>query len=619
LVVVDRFDELPRHDVCKQFGAGGTRTTSFSRVFIMCGIFCYLCTNNNTSDGELALETCRDRLKNRGPNHDATLWYESRVLFYGSVLWHQGVSLCPQPIETDETVLIFNGDIFQTREDMQESDTRWLLHSIERCADENAVFHLLVSLRGPFSVVFLRKRENRIYFARDAIGRNSLLLGLVADSGNVFISSVGGLFASSVVHELPPNGLYFIDLKRINEPNCITLLPWTDDCTQTEQMFGNALTIQLKNELVIPQQRITVQQNFNFHQLLTAADASPPEEGPFETLLKCAAVNNTCNQLLSTLLKSIQERITNTTPFCKLCVASQSTCAHPKVGILFSGGIDCTILALLADEFVPEPVPIELLNVAFEKVNRANVQRSQIDWNVPDRLTGLSTLEELQRIKPNRKWNFVEINISRHELNEQRKTISNLVFPLRNVLDESLGAALWFASKGVGVKGGEPYTSTSRVLLLGSGADELFGGYTRHKTAFDRTLRLHQEKGSTAHMDDAFLKAYEALEEELNLDWRRLPSRNLARDDRVISDNGVTPRTPYLQEDFIALVRSLKASQRCYHPLGPGIGDKLVLRLCAYKLGLKQASVLRKRALQFGSRIADRKQNATDRSAYLED
>lgn len=140
----------------------------------------------------LQLETCRDRLKNRGPNHDATLWYESRVLFYGSVLWHQGVSLCPQPIETDETVLIFNGDIFQTREDMQESDTRWLLHSIERCADENAVFHLLVSLRGPFSVVFLRKRENRIYFARDAIGRNSLLLGLVADSGNIFISSVGG-------------------------------------------------------------------------------------------------------------------------------------------------------------------------------------------------------------------------------------------------------------------------------------------------------------------------------------------------------------------------------------------------------------------------------------------
>lgn len=165
----------------------------------------------------------------------------------------------------------------------------------------------------------------------------------------------------------------------------------------------------------------------------------------------------------------------------------------------------------------------------------------------------------------------------------------------------------------------DPYTTLLQVLLLGSGADELFGGYTRHKTAFDRTLRLHQEKGSTVHMDDAFLKAYEALEEELNLDWRRLPSRNLARDDRVISDNGVTPRTPYLQEDFIALVRSLKASQRCYHPLGPGIGDKLVLRLCAYKLGLKQASVLRKRALQFGSRIADRKQNATDRSAYLED
>uniref|UniRef100_A0A182JQQ4 Glutamine amidotransferase type-2 domain-containing protein n=1 Tax=Anopheles christyi TaxID=43041 RepID=A0A182JQQ4_9DIPT len=560
------------------------------------------------------LESCRCLLKNRGPNYDSTVWYDTRVLFHGSVLWHQGVSLCQQPVENDQTVLIFNGDIFQARDNLKESDTLWLLHRIEACSDEHDLFRLFAGLRGPFSVIFLRKLENRIYFARDAIGRNSLLLGCT-DSGNVFITSVSGHSSSSVVYELPPSGLYFIDLERVNQSKCITLLPWVADYAETDQPNGNAFTIQVKVQHEFQQQKSAVQPNFNLHQLLTKNIIS--NESPFETLLNISDINEICNELLSTLRESVQERIINTTPFCKKCIDSQTPCAHPKVGILFSGGIDCTILALLADEFVPANIPIELMNVAFEKVNRTNVQHSQIDWNVPDRVTGLSTLDELRNLKPNREWNFVEVNVSRCELNEHRKTISNLVFPLRNVLDESLGAALWCASKGVGVRNGEPYISTSRILLLGSGADELFGGYTRHKAAFERSL--HREKCSTVQEEDAFQKAFEALEEELNLDWRRLPSRNLARDDRVISDNGVTPRTPYLQEDFITLVRSLKASQRCYHPLGPGVGDKLILRICAYKLGLTQACMLRKRALQFGSRIADRKQNATDRSAYLQD
>ncbi|XP_053658035.1 asparagine synthetase domain-containing protein CG17486 [Anopheles marshallii] len=579
----------------------------------MCGIFSYICTNNNSTEAEEMLESCRNILKNRGPNYESTLWYDAMVLFYGSVLWHQGVSLSQQPMESDQTVLMFNGDIFQKREDMSRSDTMWLLERIEACADETDLINLFASLHGPFSVIFLRKEENRIYFARDSIGRNSLLIGR-GHNGNTFISSVGGNVGSYVVHELPPYGLYFIDLERVNESNSVTLLPWTDDCTQLQPI--NPITIQPAVQLKIPQALNITPYNFNFYTLLE--DEIPLGGDVFDCLFKYPEINNVCNQLLGTLRNAVEERITNTILYCKMCLERQSECIHPKVGILFSGGIDCTILAFLADEFVPTNCPIDLMNVAFEKVRRTNVKPAQMEWNVPDRVTGQASLDELRRLRPNRTWNFVEINVSRCELNEKRKVISNLVFPLRNVLDESLGAALWFASNGVGQINGRTYTSTCRVLLLGSGADELFGGYTRHKTAFERNFGGYSEKCSSDLRSHAYQKAYEALEEELNLDWRRLPSRNLARDDRVISDNGVTPRTPYLQEDFIALVRSLKASQRCYHPLGLGIGDKLILRLCAYKLGLTQACMQRKRALQFGSRIADRKQNASDRSTYLE-
>ena len=55
---------------------------------------------------------------------------------------------------------------------------------------------------------------------------------------------------------------------------------------------------------------------------------------------------------------------------------------------------------------------------------------------------------------------------------------------------QSLAQALFFASRGIGtvrhpgIDQAEAYTSTARVILSGLGADELLGGYIRHKNAF---------------------------------------------------------------------------------------------------------------------------------------
>lgn len=141
--------------------------------------------------------------------------------------------------------------------------------------------------------------------------------------------------------------------------------------------------------------------------------------------------------------------------------------------------------------------------------------------------------------------------------------------------------------------------------MIGSGADELFGGYTRHRNAFIRQY------------DDCKLSPFERLEQELEFDFQRLPSRNLARDDRVIGDHGVTARSPFLEEEFVYFIRSLKPFQKCYHALEQGVGDKLLLRFCGFRIGLNEVSALKKRAMQFGSRIADRKQNAKDISQSL--
>jgi len=190
-------------------------------------------------------------------------------------------------------------------------------------------------------------------------------------------------------------------------------------------------------------------------------------------------------------------------------------------------------------------------------------------------------------------------------IRERDRIISDLIYPLNTVLDESLGCALWFASRGKGylVQPGGPhihYNSPARVLVLGMGADELFGGYRRHRTALN-------------------VEGWNGLRNELRLDLSRISTRNLGRDNRIISDHGCQGRLPYLDESVVSYVSSLQPWERCYPKpaFPPGVGDKLLLRLVAWKLGLHYAAGLPKRAFQFGSRIANSKEKASDVSARL--
>ena len=89
-------------------------------------------------------------------------------------------------------------------------------------------------------------------------------------------------------------------------------------------------------------------------------------------------------------------------------------------------------------------------------------------------------------------------------------------------------------------------------------------------------------------------------------DLTRLPYRNLGRDDRIISNFGREVRYPFLDEGVIRFLSSLRADQKISPTCGEDgvLGDKILLRRVALRLGLDRAAREKKRAVQFGSRSA---------------
>ena len=281
-----------------------------------------------------------------------------------------------------------------------------------------------------------------------------------------------------------------------------------------------------------------------------------------------------------------------------------------RVAILFSGGLDCTVLACIMHAIVPLSQPIDLLNVAFEnpRVISAAAARSAQPTPLtpslspyslcPDRITGLASYAELLKTSPHRTWRFVSINIPYDQTLTHRPRIISLIHPHSTEMDLSIALALYFAARGSGTTLGAltntetPYTTTARVLISGLGADELFAGYTRHATAFARN-------------------SYPGLLDELDLDFKRLGKRNLGRDDRVISHWGKEVRYPYLDEEVVKWALTAPVWEKCgfggtngadeEKGLEPG---KKVLRLVAWKLGIRGVAAEKKRAIQFGARTA---------------
>jgi len=274
----------------------------------------------------------------------------------------------------------------------------------------------------------------------------------------------------------------------------------------------------------------------------------------------------------------LDRAVTDFHSYMSASVERRTYAVSDSLAILFSGGVDSVLIAALTAEILSKKSPntrLDLVNVAFENESFKKSLKTGANYfdHVPDRSAGLLAYSELQRLFSNLTINFLPINVRKKQYEEACPRVLHLLYPNRTVMDLSIGIGLWFAA------GYEP--TRSKVLLVGMGADEQLGGYSRHRTAF--------ANGS-----------WQSLAAEMQLDVDRIGSRNLGRDDRCISDHGREARFPFLDESLVKFVASLPINFKY-----DGGEDKILIRQLVKRFGFTEAVYLRpKKALQFGAKTA---------------
>ncbi|KAG1174484.1 hypothetical protein G6F70_008376 [Rhizopus microsporus] len=481
--------------------------------------------------------------------------------FYSTVLHLRGSNVVPQPIEESGNILCWNGEIFGgIYVEHGQNDTQVLMSHLAKADSQEDILSIFSRIEGPYAFVFWQAATKKLWFGRDCLGRRSLLIHRQSDL--LLLSSVG--LVNEAWEELAANGIYCVDMTK-EGPDNIQLFPWS----QTDLPL-----------LPFPRLNAALPQHL---KTVDNPQIAPVLDEQQEEIVV---------DFIRVLSDSVKSRVAD--------IPHLKHSHSARVAILFSGGIDCTVLAALADRFLPASEAIDLLNVAFENPrttmakNRTNKKKNQQEeqrpvYDTPDRITGRASLEELKSIAPDRCWNFVEIDVPYSEAMEYRQHIIDLMFPLDTVMDLSIAMAFWFASRGKGTilcdGKKQPYHSQARVLLSGLGADEQLGGYSRHREAF--------RHGS-----------WERLIQETQLDVDRISTRNLGRDDRIMSDHGKEVRFPFLCTDVVKWLCNQPIHFKMDLRFERGIGEKLLLRQAAHKIGLLSTSKNWKRAIQFGAKTA---------------
>ena len=223
-----------------------------------------------------------------------------------------------------------------------------------------------------------------------------------------------------------------------------------------------------------------------------------------------------------------------------------------EVGVIFSGGVDSSYIALLLKEIsqnIPLRIKLYAVGVEGSKDVEAAIYASK----------------------------FLNLDLEICEVTEDsiREALPDVVKAIGddNLMKVGVGLTTYFATRMVAEDG-------IKVAISGQGADELFGGYKRYLQSFvDGTLNwtLREDMSNMYHV-------------------------NLERDDACSMLNGVELRLPFLDKTLVELVLNIPDNKKIV-----SMHDdmrKSILRKLAFEEGLDYEIAYRpKKAAQYGTGI----------------
>ena len=488
-------------------------------------------------------------LQRRGPtalNHVSFTVAEgsTRISLHASVLQMRR-DLVVQPVKIDDDnssnnnnnkhsyYLCWNGEVYESYPeehagDFATSDTQLvasrLAERLNGNDDEKVIADVLRDLYNAEYAFLLLRSDGQIFYGRDPWGRRSLLRFECHDCHSFVVASVAPFLRTMMDHDEDSGAV------------------WEEIVPGQVHVSSACHVPTLSMSVPIPSLRRTVMSHD-------------------DTTIHNLAVDDDCE------MASVQLEIL-------LSDAVKRRMEDHDTAVLFSGGLDSAVIAAMAASHCKEK--LSLYNVSFGPTYEKSA----------DRQAALITHRTLQDQYPEKRILFQDIVVTWEDICAHESHIRTILQPKATLMDVNIATALWFASRGG--KSAEmdlEESSKPRVLLLGMGADELLGGYGRHRHAFERG-------------------GWEEFRKELIMDQERFWERNLGRDDRIIADHGCEARFPFLDSRVTEFLQNLPLSSICDFSLPPGQGEKRILRLVAARLGIEHASGLVKRAIQFGSRIS---------------
>ncbi|WP_292485171.1 asparagine synthetase B [Methanohalobium sp.] len=222
-------------------------------------------------------------------------------------------------------------------------------------------------------------------------------------------------------------------------------------------------------------------------------------------------------------------------------------------GILFSGGIDSTIIAYICKKMGKRPGTDFTCYVAGFKGNDSVYS--------PDVSYAKKVADELG----------LDLKIKQITYQEVEDYLTTVVSLIEDTSVPKVGVALTMYAACVAAR-----EDGIRVMFSGSGADELLAGYNRHWQSEDVNYDCYQD----------ILNIYQ---------------KNTYRDDVVSMNNNIELRVPYLDRRLIDYGLKIPAHCKIDNKQSQ---NKLILRNVGKKLGLHDDFVQRnKKAAQYGSRF----------------